>query len=302
MTIPEAKLPTSEPQGPGETDPAKLPQEPYPSDPSYSIPGWNVLLQGESGVGKTTSLRTLVTECGLELFVLFCENSMEILADLPSDKVHWHYCPPAAGSISDLLDSARIINDNSYEQLCKMKQGINKKKYAQWVDFVTALSSFTDDRTGENFGDVDTWGPERVLVLDGLKGMATMSRDLMIGAKPVCTQGEYGVAMDNLERFVQHLTMSTRCQFVLISHVDMLVDEIQGGMKIHPQALGKKLGPKLPSLFSEVILAERMKTTFTWSTAATNAIVKGRSLPIQDGLEPSFKLLHQLWSKKTSQE
>ncbi len=297
MTLPDPKVQSSKPY---RCDENGNPLEPVP--PGYSIPGWNALLQGESGVGKTTSLRTLVTECGLELFVLFCENSMEILADLPSDKVHWHYCPPAAGSITDLLDSAQKINENSYEQLCKMKQGMNKQKYAQWITFVTALHNFTDDRTGENFGDIDTWDTKRVLVIDGMKGMAIMSRDLMIGAKPVCTQGEYGVAMDNIERLVQYLTMSTKCHFVLITHLDLLVDEVFGGMKISVQALGKKLGPKLPPLFSEVIMAERNKTTFTWSTAATNAVLKGRSLPIADGLDPSFKLLHQLWSKKTSQE
>jgi len=292
MTLPEAPI---------------IPNTPAPNinvtgvKEDYEMPGWNVLLQGESGNGKTTSLRSLVTECGLELFVLFTENSMEILSDLPPDKVHYHYCPPAAGGIKDIIDSATIINQNSYEQLCKMKQGVNKAKYSQWISFVTAFADFIDDRTGEHFGDVDTWGPNRVLVIDGMKGMAIMSRDLMIGSKPVCTQGEYGVAMDNIERLVQYLTMSTKCHFVLISHLDLLVDEINGGMKSFPQALGKKLGPKLPPLFSDVILAKREKKVFTWSTSDPTAMVKSRNLPIADDHSPTFKLLHQNWLKKTQE-
>jgi hypothetical protein len=40
---------------------------------------------GASGTGKTHSIRTLV-DAGLEVFVLFTEPGMEVLADVPADK------------------------------------------------------------------------------------------------------------------------------------------------------------------------------------------------------------------------
>ena len=60
-----------------------------------SVPGFNVMLCGTTGTGKTHSIRTLV-ESGIETFVLFTEPGMEVLADLPPEKLHWHYVAPAA--------------------------------------------------------------------------------------------------------------------------------------------------------------------------------------------------------------
>ena len=62
--------------------------------PSASIPGFKMLLLGETGRGKTHSIRTLL-DAGVTPFVVFTEQGMDTLADLPPDACHWHYIPPA---------------------------------------------------------------------------------------------------------------------------------------------------------------------------------------------------------------
>ena len=49
----------------------------------FELPGFNVLLMGATGAGKTSSIRTLVEDCGLEVFAIFTEPGMDILADIP---------------------------------------------------------------------------------------------------------------------------------------------------------------------------------------------------------------------------
>ena len=79
-----------------------------PASPLPSIPGVNVMLCGTTGTGKTHALRTLV-DAGLEVFVLFTEPGMEVLADIPPEKLHWHYIAPASPAFADMISSAQKI-------------------------------------------------------------------------------------------------------------------------------------------------------------------------------------------------
>jgi Cdc6-like AAA superfamily ATPase len=118
--------------------------------PLSSAPGVNVMLCGTTGTGKTHSIRTLV-EQGLEVFVLFTEPGMEVLADLPPEKLHWHYVAPSAPDFSDMIASAQKINTMSFEALTKLPD-INKRNYTEFIDVLTSLSNFKCDRTGESYG------------------------------------------------------------------------------------------------------------------------------------------------------
>ena len=138
--------------------------------PSSPIPGVKEMLCGVSGSGKTHAIRTLI-EAGLEVFVLFTEPGMEVLADTPKEKLHWHYISPASPDFEDMIASATKINTLSFEAITKLPD-INKRKYHEFIDVLVTLSDFKDDRTGTSYGAVDSWGPERVLVLDSLTGLS----------------------------------------------------------------------------------------------------------------------------------
>ena len=261
-----------------------------------SLPGINVFLIGETGTGKTYSIKTLIN-AGITPFCVFTEPGFEVLGDIPQDKLHWHYIQPADVDWATMIESARKINTLSYESLTKLTD-ISKGKYDQFIDLLSCLNNFKCDRDGKVYGDVCKWGTDRALVVDGLTGISDMAMNLVVGSKPVKHQGDWGVAMDNLERLIKKLCNDTDCHFILIGHTERETDEVMGGSKIMASTLGKKLAPKLPRNFSDVIMASREGSRFSWSTAAIGAALKARNLPIADGLPPNFAPLIENWKKQ----
>lgn len=263
-----------------------------------TMPGFNVLLVGGTGTGKTHSIRTLCDQ-GLEVFVLFTEPGMEVLADIPEDKLHWHYIAPSTPDWQDMIDSANKINKMSLKSLSELSD-INKGKYTEFMDVLVCLSNFKDDRTGKEFGAVDSWGPERVLVVDSLSGLNIMAMNLVTGSKPVKSMADWGMSMDNLERLITKLCVDTKCHFVLTAHLERESDETTGGTTLMASTLGKKLAPKLPRFFSDVIHVRRDGSKFFWSTASINVDLKARNLPLADNLPPTFSPIIESWRKRAA--
>lgn len=250
----------------------------------------NTLLIGATGTGKTYAQRTWLAK-GITPFIISTEPGIEsTLGDLPDDQCHWHYIPPAAATWSDLYDSAKKINALSFDALTKL-QGLNKQKYTSFLDVIATCNDFKCDRCGASFGDVGTWGPDRVLVLDSLSGLNVMALDLVTGAKPIRGQHEWGMAMDNLERFITTLVSATKCWTVITAHPERERDEVTGTVQVMASTLGRKLAPRLPRFFDDVIYAVRDGSNFFWSTIAQNVDLKARNLPLSDRLEPSFAQL-----------
>lgn len=271
--------------------------------PESLLPGTNVLLMGPAGTGKTHSIGTLV-ETGVEVFYLGLEPGLESLLGYFTDKgkpippnLHWHQLEAPKASFLDMIDSARKINTMSLDTLAKMVDP-KKSSHDQFIKLLESLNNFKDDRTGESFGAVDTWGSGRALVMDGMAGLCRASMALVVGGKPVKSQSDWGIAMDNVERILRMLTDSCRCHFVLIAHVERETDAVLGGVKIMLSTLGNKLSPKITPMFSDVILTVREGLKFTWDTGSALADVKTRNLKIAQGLEASFKDVMAKWRSR----
>jgi hypothetical protein len=160
------------------------------------------------------------------------------------------------------------------------------------------MNDFPDDRTGKKFGAVDTWGPDKAIIIDGLTGLSIAAMSMVVGGKPIRSQQEWGMAQDQLEGFLRMVCDQCRCWFVLIGHVEREPDEVTGGVKLMPSTLGKKLAPKISPMFSDVIKTVREGTTWTWDTAASDTDVKARNLPWKAGQAQDFKPLYQTWKAK----
>lgn len=271
----------------------------------------SVLLMGATGSGKTWALSTVVEHTNLDLFVIITEpNGLDTLLDvwhtkkLPIERLHWHYVAPRAAKWDALKQMAKTVNTNSYEDLTKLKQGVAKKESTQFYEVLEQLENFTDDRTGESFGDVTEWTADtnggRCLAIDSLSGLNMMAMAMTIGLKPVAHQGEWGTAMNLEEQLFLTISSSLKVPFILTAHIDKEADEISGAQTIQAAALGRKLAPRLTRFFSEVVLASRGKsrTDFSWSTADVKADLKNRGLEFSSSLAPDFALVWQSYLRR----
>ena len=271
--------------------------------PVSKLPGTNVLLMGPSGTGKTHSIGTLV-ETGVEVFYLGLESGLESLLGYFTDagkpvpeNLHWHQLDAPKASFTELLDSARKINTMALDSLAKMSDP-NRSKHNQFLTLLEAVNDFPDDRTKQKFGCVDTWTPSRALVIDGMAGLARAAMSLVIGGKPVRNQSDWGIAQDQVEKLVRMWTDNCRCHFILLAHVERETDAVLGGVKIMVSTLGKALAPKLPAMFSDVILTVREGNRFTWDTGSALADVKTRNLAISQSLAPDFGAIIEKWKSR----
>ena len=268
--------------------------------PPFALPGVNVLLEGPSGTGKTYAIATLV-ESGVEVFYLAIESGMESLLGywtdrgLPvPDNLHWHKLTAPEASFLAMIDTAEKINMLPLDALAKL-QDPKRQTHNQFVTLLKVLNDFPDDRTGETFGPVDKWDQTRAIVIDGTTGISTCAMSLVVGGKPVKSQSDWGIAQNIVENLLRKLTENCPCHFILIAHVEREVDQIMGGVKLMTSTLGVKLAPKLPPMFSDVVLAERTGTEFSWNTASAQADLKTRNLPISDKLKPDFGQIVSKW-------
>ena len=273
--------------------------------PPFALPGVNVLLMGPSGTGKTHSIGTLV-DLGIEVFYLALEAGMESLLGYWTDRgklvpsnLHWHKVAAPTASFGDMIQNAKNINMLNLDSLAKMTDP-NKSKHNQFIAILEAMNNFPDDRTGEKFGAVNTWDQSRVLVIDGMTGLAQAAMALVVGGKAVRNQSDWGIAQDQVEKFVRMVCDNCACHFVLLSHVERETDAVLGGVKLMVSTLGKALAPKFPAMFSDVILTERQGDKWTWNTASAMADVKTRNLPIKSDNSPDFKLVFDKWISRNA--
>ena len=268
-----------------------------------ALPGVNVLVEGPTGTGKTTALKTLA-DAGLELFCLFTESGVESLAGAYTDhgkeippNVHWHVLPRPPASFETMAQAASTINQLDLGALSKI-QDPNRGKHNQFISLLRALADFPDDRTGKKYGAVDGWGTGRVLAIDSLTGINPIALSLVVGGKPVRSQSDWGIAMDQIEKLIRQLCDGCRCHFVLTAHVEREVDQVFGGVRITVSTLGRALAPKIPPMFSDVVLSYREGTRFLWSTANSQADLKARNLPVADGLPQDFGAIVRKWQSR----
>jgi hypothetical protein len=274
------------------------------ADPIKStLAGVNVLLMGPAGAGKTHSIGTLV-DAGVEVFYMALEPGLESLLGYYTDRglpvpanLHWHTIAAPSASFADMIDSATKINTMSFESITKMVDP-NRNKYNQFIGLLSALNDFPDDRTDKKYGPVNLWGADKALVIDGLSGLNRAAMSLVVGGKPVKNQADWGIAQDQVEKIISLLCNNCPAHFILIAHVERETDQVMGGVKITVSTLGVKLAPKLPPMFSDVILCTRQGDKWTWDTASALADVKTRNLPILATNPPTFAPIMAKWKAR----
>lgn len=268
--------------------------------PPFALPGVNVLLMGPAGTGKTHSIGTMV-DLGIDVFYLALESGMESLLGYWTDRdleipknLHWHRVAAPSADLTQMIANAKNINMLNLDALAKMTDP-NKSKHNQFISLLTALNNFPDDRTGEEHGPVNLWDQSRVLVVDGATGVSQCAMSLVVGGKAVRNQSDWGIAQDQVEKIIRMLCDNCSCHFILLAHVERETDAVLGGVKLMVSTLGKALAPKLPSMFSDVILTVRNADKWYWDTASAMADIKTRNLPLKSDNVPTFKTIMDKW-------
>lgn len=273
------------------------------------IPGLKIILMGAPGSGKTHSIRTLI-DAGLEVFCILTEpnaiNTLTNMTDaseayksaIADKKLHWHFVQPANPGWESLKKSARLITKYSIGDLQKLG-GMDKINYAQFLEVLDCCSDFKDDLTGESFGPIEHFDPHtQVVVIDSLSGLNTMFLNLVVGAKPIRTLPEWGVAIDNELRFIDHICYGIPCHVVLMAHLTRQVDEVMGGIEKMVKALGKHAPQEMPKSFTDVILSREDAGKFSWSTSDSQTDTKATTGPARASFSPSFVPLIEIWRER----
>ena len=273
------------------------------SAPSTTLQAPSILLAGGVGTGKTGSLATLLAQ-GLKVRVITTEaNAIDTLIDrckalgIDYSQLQWKHIEPTPAGFSALTTMAKNISTMSYQALTELKGGFGKQLTTQFMEVLKACEKFVSDRDGQDYGNIETWGADTAFCIDSLSGINEMCRALTAGYKPALHQGEWGVMMNLEEQFLLKMC-SLNCWFVITAHIEREKDEITGGTRIMVGALGRRLAPKIPRTFSEVVLAERSGDKFTWSTANPQADLKFRSLPNSGSMPPDFKPIIEAYHKR----
>ena len=267
--------------------------------------GPKVTLMGLGGTGKTYALGTLAEWAernGFELAILFTEQGLESFLGYFRDKgkeppacVYWHQQTTRPISLKALMQTADSVGKLSYEALAKSidsnRGGANNAFYA----ILGSCANFIDDRTGKSLGSVDSFPHNRIFAMDSLTETANAAMKMQIGARPMASPGDYGVAQNSLMNFLRLCTQGIVCPFVMTAHVDREQDPVTQATKIMIKAIGRALATEIPTLFSEIIYTTREADKFYWDTAAYGVDTKTRSLGIKSKIEPNFALIFDKW-------
>ena len=272
------------------------------TEQTISLPGVNVMLMGPSGTGKTHAIGTLV-DAGLDVFYFAYEAGSETLVGYFTDRglpvpPNLHICTVRAPTASflEMADAVRYVNTLSFEGLIKQVDP-SKSKYNQLEQFLRNFNDVTDDN-GKKWGDVQSWDSSRALVIDGLTGLCDSAMKACVGGKFARDQKDWGLAQNIVEGILRKITSESKYHFVLISHVERETDPNGGGLKLMASALGRALAPKLPAMFSDVVLAKRIGRDFWWDTEDPAADLKTRNLPISGKIPPSFTAIIDKWKSR----
>jgi hypothetical protein len=274
---------------------------------SKGLAGPNVLLNGESGTGKTYSIGTLVDWCQAhkkEVFYLDIENSLETLLGYWRDRgkpvpecLRWCQLSTPPVSLKQMVAAAKMTGDFSYESLTKSVDAQRGQNNNFWK-ILSACTDFPDDRTGKKFGPVDTFSVDRVLVVDSFTELSNAAAKMQVGSRPTMAPPDYGVAQNHLMNFLRLCTHGVPCTFVLTSHPARDKDEISGSIRTTIKTVGTAIQPEIPTLFSDVIYVVRETDKFYWDTAAYGVVTKTRSLGYRSKIDPNFAQIMDLWTKR----
>jgi hypothetical protein len=206
----------------------------HPSDSVIKL-----LLLGRSGAGKTGLLGSLAKD--YRLFIADFDNGLDILKDpkvvAPEHRKNIFY--------RTYYDKSTIIGTTL------------RPSAIGYTNFVTDMGAWKEE--GQRTEGIYAWKETDIFIIDSLTflGNMIMNNTLQLagraGQKPQIQ--DFGTAMDAQEAILETLyNPAVRCNVIVTSHIQYQGDEANASQqKGVPSAIGKKLAPKVPRYFNNVV-------------------------------------------------
>lgn len=198
-----------------------------------------LLLEGDSGSGKTGALTSLV-EAGYSLRILDMDNGLETLKTFVGRQ-----CPDKLSNVE-----YRTLRDKyKASPLGPILAGPPKA----FVDAIKMLDRWKYDDV--DLGVPAEWGQEVILVVDSLTFLSDSAFEWAVGLNPSAKDPRqwYGAAQEAIEKVLALLSSSNfETNVIVISHIKYM--ETPEGPKGYPTAVGSALSPVIPRYFNSVAM------------------------------------------------
>ena len=250
-----------------------------------------MLLEGDSGSGKTGSLASLV-RAGYKLRILDFDNGLDVLGQFVM-----HDCP-------DKISNVEFVTLRDRRKASSTGPIIDGQPKA-FISAIRMLDRWKYDDV--DLGPPGEWGSDTILVIDSLTMLADSAYDWREPLTPRGKSGDYDKravyydAQKAIEDVLALLTSeSFRTNVIVISHIKYM-DMPDGTKKGFPTAVGSALSPTIPRYFNSVALCETTGGKRTLKTAPTAVIdlknpkpfAMAKSYDISTGLADFFGVLRE---------
>lgn len=217
-----------------------------------------MLYIGHSGVGKTGSLCSLAA-AGYNVRILDLDKGVELLSDFLTNpkSIYCQAKPP----LWTLEQAKSILSRVSYVSLDEpiLRQGGNLiPKGELWAKITEQLNDWKDGE--QKLGNISSWGPNDVLVIDGMSRLAQASFNFQLkmnarlATRP--EQSDYHFAQLSIMRLLMMLYSSeVKCNVIMVCHISF-IETKDGPTRGFAQSLGKALSPQIGQFFNHALLAK----------------------------------------------
>ena len=220
-------------------------------------PSTKMLYLGHSRSGKTGSLVSLAA-AGYDVRILDLDQKSDVCRDFVLNREKSIYRRAREGLWTQ-AQADTVAQRLSFVSLAETTidiRGTVVPKGDLWTKINAQFTKWTD--AGRDLGSIDDWGPEVVLVIDGLSRLAQAAFTNVLALNGRLTsrpeQGDYNIGQQMVLRLMP-LLAAKRCNVIVVCHIQFV--EVDGQpMKGFPQTVGKAINHQIPQHFSHALMAK----------------------------------------------
>ena len=216
------------------------------------------IILGHTGAGKTGALASLAA-AGYNVRILDLDKGVEILKDyVLNPQSIYTKANPGHWTQDDCRDIAKRITYVTITEKMSIKAGRAIPRADGWKRVNDQLDHWRDGET--DLGNIGTWGPKDVLVIDTLSRASSMAFNFILAmngrllVRP--EQSDWGQGQKLVEDLLTMLySDEVKCNVIVNAHISYIETEA-GPTRGFAQTLGKALSPKVGQYFNHALMAK----------------------------------------------